>query len=167
MDGLNRVTENFKNLVFGIYLKKTAILIGTIGLVFIDGENRNNYLTSFEKVNNVKITSINTPPLLQVIPSSTTNDGNFEGDMYEIGYWLHKDYYGQGFCTESVKKILQYVRYKLNTKYCVLKCRKDNLASKRVAEKCLFTQLCEFEETNTMRPDWGKYVELLYGIILQ
>ncbi|WP_426350688.1 GNAT family N-acetyltransferase [Alloiococcus sp. CFN-8] len=57
----------------------------------------------------------------------------------DIGYVLHKDYWGQGLMTEAVKRVIEYSFKDLN--YDFLSCvhYTYNNQSRRVIEKCGFT----------------------------
>ena len=54
----------------------------------------------------------------------------------EIGYVLHKKFWGKGYATELTKKIIHHGLYKLKLKYLVACCHSDNIASSKVILKC-------------------------------
>lgn len=54
----------------------------------------------------------------------------------EIGYVLHKKFWGKGYVTELSKKIIHYGLYQLKLKYLVACCHSDNTASSKVMLKC-------------------------------
>ncbi len=67
-------------------------------------------------------------------------DANFkldDGDA-EIGYWIGKDYRGNGYIPEAVDALLRYgfEELELNNIWCL--CKDSNRASMRVQEKCGF-----------------------------
>lgn len=62
---------------------------------------------------------------------------------FEIGYHIAKDYTSNGYATEAVKSFLDYMMKKKNLNKVYGICLSENLASKRVMEKCGFIK--EFE----------------------
>jgi len=54
----------------------------------------------------------------------------------EIGYVLHKKFWGKGYATELTKKIIHYGLYQLRLEYLVACCHSDNTASSKVMLKC-------------------------------
>lgn len=54
----------------------------------------------------------------------------------EIGYVLHKKFWGKGYATELTKKIIHYGLYQLRLKYLIACCHFDNTASSKVMLKC-------------------------------
>jgi len=59
-------------------------------------------------------------------------------DTFELGYWVGKPYWGQGFATEAVKALIQEARAKLNITHLDAGVFTDNPASLRVLEKIGF-----------------------------
>jgi RimJ/RimL family protein N-acetyltransferase len=53
----------------------------------------------------------------------------------EVTYWLGKSYWGQGIATQALRALLDSVQ----VRPIFGRCAKDNLASRRVLEKCGFT----------------------------
>ena len=62
---------------------------------------------------------------------------------FEVGYHIAKEYTGNGYATEALKALLEYAAMvkKLERVYGI--CLSENVASKKVLEKCGFTK--EFE----------------------
>lgn len=60
---------------------------------------------------------------------------DLENENAELGYWLGIDYWGQGFCTEAAKAILQYGFDKLMLHRIWTFYIEGNDSSKRVLEK--------------------------------
>ena len=62
---------------------------------------------------------------------------------FEVGYHIAKEYTGNGYATEALKALLEYAATvkKLERVYGI--CLSENVASKKVLEKCGFTK--EFE----------------------
>ncbi len=59
---------------------------------------------------------------------------------FEVGYHIAKEFTGNGYATEALKNFLRYMmsEKKLEKVYGI--CLSDNLASKRVLEKCGFNK---------------------------
>lgn len=57
----------------------------------------------------------------------------------EIGYVLHPDYWNRGIATEAVSAVLRYGFETLGLNRIEARYMKDNLASRRVMEKCGMT----------------------------
>lgn len=53
----------------------------------------------------------------------------------EVGYWLGKEYWGKGIATQALAEFLKYV----DTRPLYAHVAKQNIASRRVLEKCGFT----------------------------
>ncbi len=62
---------------------------------------------------------------------------------WEIGYHIAKKYTGQGYATEAVKAFLPLMAEQLNLKEVYGICLSENLASKRVLQKCGFELIYE------------------------
>jgi RimJ/RimL family protein N-acetyltransferase len=54
---------------------------------------------------------------------------------FEVGYWIAKDFWGGGYATEALKRVLDYSRIDLKWPRVYGTCFADNLASGRVMEK--------------------------------
>lgn len=64
------------------------------------------------------------------------------GYYLNIGYWFGRDYWGNGYATEAVNVVLRFVAHNKWTKYPMLAMvSPENVASRRLLEKCGFTQL--------------------------
>lgn len=59
-----------------------------------------------------------------------------DNDVGEVGYVLHPAYWGQGYATEAVRTILRFGFEQLGLHRIEARYMKDNLASRRVMEKC-------------------------------
>lgn len=57
------------------------------------------------------------------------------GDI-EVGYCLHKKYWGQGYATEILNKLLVWARKNISIEYISACVDVNNVASARVLEKC-------------------------------
>lgn len=54
----------------------------------------------------------------------------------EIGYVLHKKFWGKDYAIELTKKIIHHGLYQLKLKYLVACCHSNNIASSKVMLKC-------------------------------
>jgi len=87
------------------------------------------------------------PLVYPILLKDTTNIGYVQlvplNDGYEVGYHIAKEHTGNGYATEALKTFLEYVKQdkKLEKVYGI--CLSENVASKKVLEKCGFTK--EFE----------------------
>ncbi|MEQ8694070.1 MAG: GNAT family N-acetyltransferase [Gammaproteobacteria bacterium] len=60
----------------------------------------------------------------------------------DLGYWFGESYWRKGYASESVREVLKYMKSNNWTRYPTLaKASSDNLASRRVLEKCNFILL--------------------------
>lgn len=57
---------------------------------------------------------------------------------FEVGYHVAKNYRGQGYATEALLALIQFVKTEKNLDKIYGICVSDNVASKRVLEKCGF-----------------------------
>jgi RimJ/RimL family protein N-acetyltransferase len=64
----------------------------------------------------------------------------------EVGYWLGKDYWGKGIASRALAEFLRHVA--LRPLYAHVAQR--NIASRRVLEKCGFTQVGEDKEFSSV-----------------
>ena len=63
----------------------------------------------------------------------------------EVGYWIGKQYWGNGIATRALAEFLNQVK----TRPLVAHVAKHNVASRRVLEKCRFTRIKEDKYYNT------------------
>lgn len=59
-----------------------------------------------------------------------------DAEEWEIGYWVAKDYWGEGYATEAARSLRDYAIDKLGKERVVSLIHPDNKASQRVAENC-------------------------------
>ncbi len=57
----------------------------------------------------------------------------------EIGYVLHKNFWGKGYATELAKKIIHYGLYEIKLKRLIACCNINNISSSKVMLKCGMT----------------------------
>ena len=85
--------------------------------------------------------------------------------LAEIGYWLGRDYWGQGFCTEAVIAVLDYGFETLGLHRIFAQHISRNAASARVLEKS------GFRKEGVLRQHarkWGVFEDVIcYGLICQ
>ena len=68
-----------------------------------------------------------------------------EDNCYELGFWLGRQHWGQGFATEACKGLLRYAREELALKNIVSSYMKGNDASANVLRKLGFKKTGEGE----------------------
>lgn len=76
---------------------------------------------------------------------------------YEIGYHIAKKYTGNGYATSGVKLFLNYLRNNTDIKEVYGVALSDNLASRRVLEKCGFTLY--FEDIGMYQGEMRKIIK--------
>ena len=83
------------------------------------------------------------------------------GPSCELGYWLGKQYWGNGFATEAVGGILSFGfdELKLNNIFAAYKI--GNEASKNVLKKCGFHFFREFQEFDTVIQKEAHLIEMV------
>ena len=64
----------------------------------------------------------------------------YEAQIFEIGYWIARRYWGFGIATESVKAVIQFAFDQLGQTQIEASCHEKNFASVRVLQKSGFTQ---------------------------
>lgn len=62
--------------------------------------------------------------------------GPLETGEIEVGYLLHKKFWGQGLATEAVSALLLWAHEHIKAEYIVAFAPKDHTASQRVMQKC-------------------------------
>ncbi|MFT3729666.1 MAG: GNAT family protein [Terricaulis sp.] len=82
-----------------------------------------------------------------------------------MGYWAGERYAGNGYTTAAVRACVHYAFDDLDLHRVEAACQPDNIASRRVLEKCGFTQ--EGAARAYLRIDGGWRDHLLFGIINQ
>lgn len=86
-----------------------------------------------------------------------------EHERGEIGYWIGKPYWNQGYCTEAAQAMLNYGFQTLGFSRVVSRCLKRNPASARVMEKIGMTvEGC----LRAHEKKWGRFEDVvIYGIL--
>lgn len=63
----------------------------------------------------------------------------------EVGYWIGYPYWNKGLTTEALECLIAYCRETLMLKSLLLTTDSRNIASQRVAEKCRFQFVADYE----------------------
>jgi ribosomal-protein-serine acetyltransferase len=63
---------------------------------------------------------------------------NWASRRTEIGYWIAKDFEGQGIITKSCRELINYAFEKLELNRIEIRCATENVRSRAVAEKLDF-----------------------------
>ncbi len=72
---------------------------------------------------------------------------------WEIGYIFSPTYQNQGFATEAAKAVIAYAFNELGAHRVRGRCNPDNVASRRVLEKCGLTREAHFRQNVFFRRD--------------
>jgi ribosomal-protein-alanine N-acetyltransferase len=62
--------------------------------------------------------------------------GLTETDEVEVGYLLHKKFWGKGYATEILTELLQWAKQNINADYIIALTPLEHIASQRVIQKC-------------------------------
>lgn len=84
--------------------------------------------------------------------------------LAELGYWIGKEYWNQGYCTEAVKSIIDYGFKKLKLHKIYATYFTNNPASGRVMEKAGMHFEAKFR---SHLYHWGEYKDLNYFSIFR
>ena len=74
----------------------------------------------------------------RIIGSMGLINANWEVPKFEIGYWLHSDYVGQGYCSEAVRALTRYAFEELKAKRVEIRMDDRNARSWAVAQRLGF-----------------------------
>lgn len=66
------------------------------------------------------------------------HEPDWDGRMFEIGYWLRPSALGQGYVTEAVRLLVGLAFGQFDARRVELRCDASNERSRRVAERCGF-----------------------------
>lgn len=91
----------------------------------------------------------------------------FEGDYTrgELGWIIHKSYWGKGYAVEAARGLIQYFADKMKLRRFIAHCDSENNASKRVMEKLEMSHVKTYGgRKNRSSPE--ERLEDLYEIIL-
>ena len=84
---------------------------------------------------------------------------------FEIGYWLHAEQCGQGYCTEAVLGMLDFAKTSLQARRLEIRTDPNNHASRAVAERCGLT-LEGILRTSMRGPDGSLRDACVYALIV-
>ena len=62
--------------------------------------------------------------------------GPIETGEIEVGYLLHKKFWGNGYASEALTLLLEWAKENINTNYIIAFTPVDHIASERVMQKC-------------------------------
>jgi ribosomal-protein-alanine N-acetyltransferase len=80
-----------------------------------------------------------------------------------LGYWAGQMHAGNGYTTSAVRAVVRYAFEDLDLHRVEAACQPDNLASRRVLEKCNFTQEGVARAYLKINGQWRDHV--LFGIV--
>ena len=83
----------------------------------------------------------------------------------ELGWILHKKYWGRGYVTEAAKAMLEYAKNSCGIRRVIACCDSENLPSRRVMEKLGMTLAQTGARKNRSMGD-AERVELIYELCL-
>jgi len=89
---------------------------------------------------------------------------NRELPEFEIGYFADCDHEGQGYVSEAVQAVLNWVFHNLGAYRVSLGCSDTNLRSIRVAERCGMVREGHLRE-NRRLPDGTYTSSFIYGLL--
>jgi len=91
----------------------------------------------------------------------------FEGDYTrgELGWIVHRDYWGHGYAVEAAQGLIDFFAEKMNLKRFIAHCDAENQASVRVMEKLGMTYV-ETHGGRFNRSTKGERLENLYEIVI-
>lgn len=71
---------------------------------------------------------------------------NITEDSIELGLWLKTDVHGQGFGTEIIEGLINFIEGNLKFNYLIYPVDKENLPSRRIPEKLGFSVFGEYKK---------------------
>lgn len=89
---------------------------------------------------------------------------NWDLPEFEVGYFVDKDHEGQGYVTEAVKAVLNFIFEHLKAHRICLGCNDTNVRSYQVAERCGFRREGHIRE-NKKQADGTFSGTLYYGLL--
>lgn len=91
------------------------------------------------------------------------------GKIVHLGYYSHKKYWGQGYMTEALRRVLQFAFEENHVYRVTTGCNPENAASEKVMkkcgmikeaymkEKCWFEgKMCDRVEYRMLKPEWNR-----------
>ena len=87
-----------------------------------------------------------------------------EHNQLDLGYWVAKDYWGNGFATEASLGLINYVRNETDFKVITACYVKGNKASAKVLKKLGFIEIGECEQYFLSRKETMDCVDLILDL---
>ncbi len=87
-----------------------------------------------------------------------------ENNQLDLGYWIAKDYWGNGFATEASMGLIEYVKDETEFKVITACYIKDNKASSNVLKKLGFREVGECEEYFLSRKETVRCIDLVLNL---
>jgi len=75
---------------------------------------------------------------MQFIGGTGLHHMNWDIPTFESGYWLHAKHHNQGFATEAINALTQYVFQALQAMRLEIRCDINNIRSKKIPERLGF-----------------------------
>ncbi|MDP4089376.1 MAG: GNAT family protein [Bacillota bacterium] len=88
---------------------------------------------------------------------------NESGGICDLGYFIHKRYWGMGYTTEAARSLIDYIFSSFIIHKIETGCNKDNKASERVMIKCGFRKEAELQKHKWFIDKWSD--RLVYGLL--
>lgn len=76
-----------------------------------------------------------------LVGSISANKSENDEECYEIGYTIGRRYWGNGYATEALKKVTEYLIKEVGIRKFLCRYAKENIASKKVIKKVGFEYL--------------------------
>ena len=87
-----------------------------------------------------------------------------EDNKLDLGYWIGKEYWGNGYATETVKGLIKYVKEETSFKQITACYIKGNTTSENVLRKLGFEEIGECEEYFLSRKKTMTCIDLLLNL---
>ncbi len=87
-----------------------------------------------------------------------------ENNQLDLGYWIAKDYWGNGFATEASKGLIDYVKNETEFKAITACYVKGNKTSAKVLKKLGFIEIGECEEYFLSRKETMDCLDLILDL---
>lgn len=93
-----------------------------------------------------------------LIGAASLHSIQLEHQRAELGYWVGREFWGQGYCTEAILGLMDFARAEMGITRIEGRCVSWNEASARVMEKCGMVQEgCLRQHAQR----WGKFEDIL------
>lgn len=78
---------------------------------------------------------------------------NITDESIELGLWLKKNSQGQGFGTEIIKSLIEFLENNFTFKYILYPVDEENIMSRKIPEKLGFSPAKKYKKTKDSAPD--------------